>query len=102
VTKTWLLVTIGAAVLVVAALAALTPTVIAGGGGREAVVRVAAPPGWTPYAPVPYGRPFGNLRDCLRKHGIQVPPGGGLPPPRTLRDALRACRGVAPALPGLP
>ena len=104
---------IGAGVVVVAALAVLTPTVIVDDDSPEVglVAAVApsriAPPG---LAPAPHGgpqslpglpgpRPFGDLRGCLEKHGLRRPGQGGPPDLRTLRGALKACRGAMPGTP---
>jgi len=104
---------IGAAGVVVAALAVLTPTVIVDDDSPEVglVAAVAssqtAPPG---VAPAPRGgprslpglpglRPFGDLRGCLEKHGLARPGKGGPPDLRTLRGALKACRGAMPGVP---
>jgi hypothetical protein len=100
---------IGAAVVVVAALAVLTPTVIVDDDDPEVglVAAVApsqsAPPGLAPtprsLPGVPGPRPFGNLRGCLEKHGLGRSGRTGPPDLRTLRGALKACRGALPVAP---
>jgi hypothetical protein len=101
---------IGAAVVVVAALAVLTPTVIVKDDSPDVgLVAAAAPPEIAPpgFAPAPPGgpeshpglpqqRPFGDLQGCLEKHGLGRPDGGARPDLRTMRDALKACRGTLP------
>jgi hypothetical protein len=101
---------IGAAVVVVAALAVLTPTVIVDDDSPDVglVAAVAplqiAPPGLAPAPPggpqglpgLPPHRPFGDLRGCLEKHGLGRPDRGAPPDLRTMRDALKACRGTLP------
>jgi len=97
---------IGAAVAIVAALAVLTPTVIVsddGDGGR--VVQLAPAP--LPGQGLPplrhggrlFGPGFGPLRDlrgCLEKHGLGRPNRSAPPDLKTMRDALKACRGTLP------
>jgi hypothetical protein len=105
---------IGAAVLGVVALAVLTPTVIVDDEGpRVGIVRAAvgpsplAPPRPAPAVPgaprgvpvLPRARMFRGLRACLRSHGLGRPNRGGPPDLRTMRKALRACRGTMPAVP---
>jgi hypothetical protein len=106
--KSWLLATIGAAVLVVAALAVLTPTVIVDEGDGD-TVRAVAVPGTPWVAPAPavpavpgqaLPQPFGDLRNCLRKHGLGAPNPGAPLDPGTLKDALKSCRGALPGRPG--
>jgi hypothetical protein len=110
-----LLAVIGAAVVVVVALAVLTPTVIVDDDSPD--VRLVAavappqsgPPGVVPAPPRgPQGfprfrreHPFRDLRGCLEKHGLGLdrPGRGTLPDLRTMRRALRACRGTVPAVP---
>jgi hypothetical protein len=119
-TKTMLLVTIGAAVLLVAAVGAITPTVIVN-DGRDDVRMAQLTPAPAPGREMqPYGhmrgqgkRGFGprsgqlpgmqgmsGLRDCLEQHGLGDPgTRGAAPDLRTMRDALKACRGTMPGMP---
>ena len=104
---------IGAGVVVVVALAVLTPTVIVDEDSPDvALVAAVAPPQIGPpgLAPAPPGgpqglprfrqeRPFGDLRACLEKHGLGRPGRGVLPDLRTMRKALKACRGTMPGMP---
>ena len=104
---------IGAGVVVVAALAVLTPTVIVDDDSPDVALvaavapRQIAPPGLAPAPPGgPQGlprfrqeRPFGDLRACLEKHGLGRPGRGVLPDLRTMRKALKACRGTMPGVP---
>jgi hypothetical protein len=101
---------IGAAVVVVAALAVLTPTVIVNDDSPQVglVAAVAqpeiSPPGLMPTPPgdrqsLPGKRqhgPFGDLRACLGKHGLGRRDRSTPPNLRTMRDALKACRGALP------
>ncbi len=113
-TKGTLFGVIGAAVVVVAALAVLTPTVIVDDvGGRVGIVSAVAPPEVAPpeiappaITPAPRGRqglpglpdqrPFGDLRGCLEKQGLGRSGQGEAPDLRTMRSALKACRGTLP------
>jgi hypothetical protein len=104
---------IGAAAVVVAALAVLTPTVIVDDDDPAiGLVAAVAPPQSAPpgLAPTPRGGPrslpglpgHGPLRDlrgCLEKHGLGRPGRSGSLDLRTLRGALKACRGAMPAAP---
>jgi hypothetical protein len=99
---------IASAVLAVGVIAAVTATVIVddgGGGGR--VVQIAPAPlpgqGLPPLGRGRGGRLFGpgvgplrNLRGCLEKHGLGLPNRSAPPSLRTMRDALKACRGTLP------
>ncbi len=104
---------IGAALVVVVALAVLTPTVIVDDddGARVGLVAAVAPPEIAPpgIAPAPGGRqglpglperrPFGDLRGCLEKQGLGRLDRGAAPDLRTMRKALKACRGAVPGIP---
>jgi hypothetical protein len=106
---------IGAAVVGVAALAVLTPTVIVDDESPDVRLVAAAaplqiaPPRLAPAPPAgPQGvprfrreRPFRDPRGCLQKHGFGLgrPGRGALPDLRTMRRALKACRGTVPAVP---
>ena len=106
--KRTLVAVIGAALAVVAALAVLTPTVIVsddGSGGR--VVQLAPLPAPGRGLPPPRrgreGRrlepgfgPLRDLRGCLEKHGLGRPNRSAPPDLKTMRDALKACRGTMP------
>ena len=117
--KTTLFVIIGAAILAVGAFGAITATVIVDdeGGGPQVVQLVAQPtlPPVPGRGDQPYGqgdghggRGFGpgggsgpgqlpgldDLRNCLEQHGLGDQ--GALPDLRTMRDALKACRGSLP------
>jgi hypothetical protein len=101
---------IASAVLAVGVIAAVTATVIVddgGGGGR--VIQIAPAPVPLPGQGLPPlrrgrgGRLFGpgvgplrNLRGCLEKHGLGLPNRSAPPSLRTMRDALKACRGTLP------
>jgi hypothetical protein len=115
---------VSAAVVVVAALAVLTPTVIvrddSGPRGIRVAVQAPAAPGFTPYAPAPYGLPgptpnaptprvqrqqlpglqqngrLKGLQVCLQKHGLGLQGRNAPPDLQTMRDALKACRGTLP------
>ena len=121
-TKTMLIVVIGAAVLAVGAIGAVTATVIVkNGGGGARMVQVAPaqlapapapgrrmPPlgrrgghgerGFGPGSgPLPGMRGMHGLRDCLEQHGLGGSgKRGTLPDLRTMRGALKACRGSLP------
>jgi hypothetical protein len=117
VTKGTLFGVIGAVVVVVAALAVLTPTVIVGDGDTRTELAAAdaegetAPPEIAPpgIRPAPGGRqgvpglrerrPFGGLRGCLEKQGLGRLDRGATPDLRTMRKALKACRGAVPGIP---
>ena len=121
--KTMLIVVIGAAVLAVGAFGAVTATVIVtnGDGGARAVQLSRVQPAPTPAlpghgmpplgrrgghgergfgpgsGPLPGMRGPGGLRECLGQHGLGGPgKRGALPGLKTMRDALKACRGSLP------
>jgi hypothetical protein len=99
---------IASAVLAVGAIAAVTATVIVdGGGGGGRVVQIAPAPAPLPGQGLPPlrrgrgGRLFGpgpgplrDLRGCLEKHGLGRPNRSAPPTLRTMRNALKACRGT--------
>jgi len=106
---------IGAAVLAVGAIGAVTATVIVKNDGHGArMVQVAPAPasgqGMRPFGqqsgrgergsgPLPDMPGMGDLRGCLQQHGLGNPgTRGAAPDLRTMRDALKACRGSLPSL----
>ena len=122
--KTILLVVIGAAVLVVGAIGAVTATVIVNDEGGEArMVQLALAPAPGQALP-PFGRRGGRgerafgpgrgagpgqlpgmdaLRACIQQHGLGNPgTPGATPDLKKMRDALKACRVSLPGRTPLP